>query len=124
MSRTTGKAKFPDGSVLYFVYQGTTDTCDPRLHLNSEAAWQTNDQASDYEYLVSAQDEIEVELATTYGGGKYWKGTASKSKMMLIDGIRPDKIVEEPLIPFGTSTKVINQSTDGVPDWFSECILE
>lgn len=64
MARYTGSLECLDGTRLYFVYQGTTDTCRPMLFRSQEEAfdnWDT-DQREAYDRIDALlKDKAEVE---------------------------------------------------------------
>ena len=63
MARYTGAVRFPDKSLLYFVYDGTVDVARARLYPEREladAAW--NDKSGPTAMEVAADDEEVVSV--------------------------------------------------------------
>jgi hypothetical protein len=79
--------------VLFFAYDGTVDTCDPRLHDSFDAALDTyNRDASPFFPSISAAAHASVEpveLATRYGRGFAWTGWASRTTREITAGRQP-----------------------------------
>lgn len=74
MSRATLYVRFPDGSLRYGLYCGTTDIVWPRLYATPDQAWDAYDDEGDY----IPGDGEPVDVATDYGGGQHWTATATR----------------------------------------------
>lgn len=107
MSDALLQVRFPDGTVRFGCYHGTTDSPynalveDPARWLESRA-W------------VLADDDgggasVPVEIATNYGGGSHWKGTAKPSHLVDLGLFWPDD---------GWSDPYIRDRKDGLPEWW------
>lgn len=86
MSRATLYVQFPDGTVRYGLYDGTSDVACSPLYSSPHAAWDVYDlSGSDGE----VPDEAErVHVASDYGGGFSWVGLATRDR--LVGGFEPD----------------------------------
>jgi hypothetical protein len=75
MSRATLFVRFPDGTIRYGIYNGTSDIARPPLFDTLDGAW-----AHRFEDWPDYEEESgePVDVATNYGGGFSWKGTATK----------------------------------------------
>lgn len=120
MSRAAGQIKFKDGMVLHFVYNGTVDACYSKLFKSLDdayAAW--DDESLTFESNPTLVEDSEtVEIAVNYGNGSSWDGSASRSAMLITEGLRPNRMIPDPDDPFGRSLIVVHQTTSGLPDWF------
>lgn len=76
MSRATLYVKFPDGSLRYGLYNGTDDFAWTELTAAPHMAW-NGEQDS-----VEPGPEVSVAIATDYGGGFAWEGTATKKALV------------------------------------------
>lgn len=100
MSGGTLFARFPDDTVKYGEYRGTSDIALPFLIDDIFDVYRTYKEG-DYTWEKTEGDEIfPVDLATNYGGGFSWKGMATIDT--LVDGFDPWEN--------GTPE-------DGLPDW-------
>lgn len=78
MSRATLYVLFPDGTVRYGLYNGSTDmpVCAP-LYDHPQDAWDAYDLT-----VANGSGEGEpVRIATDYGGGGNWDGTATLERV-------------------------------------------
>lgn len=78
MSRATLYVQFPDGSVRYGLYDGTTDVAWPELFATPKAAWDNYGAETPFD----ADPPVPVRLATDYGGGCSWSGTSTRSRVI------------------------------------------
>jgi hypothetical protein len=88
-------ARFPDGLVLYFEYNGTCDVVIPALWPTAaamEAHWRTDEGP---QRCTCGQPPEPVTLWTSYGAGYYWPGTACLRCMCVVDGIGAYDIEQE-----------------------------
>ena len=101
MSHAYGMAKFEDGAVLHFEYNGTNDVVCTALRRTPEEVqkhWRADNKA----LCVRAKSPEPVQLMSDYGKGFHWPGTACRTCMAVVDGIFPDEVDE------------------GWPDWATE----
>ena len=86
MSRANAQVKFPDGTIRYGIYNGTTDHYWEYLFESSEEAWKEWDKyyknMGTYKPTIPYWDAVEgtyydVEIADDYGGGDCYIGRAS-----------------------------------------------
>lgn len=93
MSRDVGMCRFENGEVLYFVYDGTVDRCDPRLSASMDQAHAVNTADRSRGFPRPTPDAVAsaepVHLVTFYGKGSHWRGTASRASAMLVEGRDP-----------------------------------
>lgn len=89
MSHANGEAKFSDGTVMHFEYNGTSDVCRTALKPTYEEMqkdWRK--PGNDADCKCGQPSEI-VELSTDYGGGFSWPGKACRKCMAITDGLMP-----------------------------------
>jgi hypothetical protein len=107
MSRSNGLAKFEDGTILAFVYDGTSDTVNNGLFDRVEESW-----SGFYKHACDTckcgKDEP-VTLCTDYGKGSCWQGRACRHCRCIKDG----------KMPYDDNLPTIS----GIPDWAKECSL-
>lgn len=97
--------RFPDGTVRYGLYQSTADMAFADLVDTFEATQR-------FEYYVNRRrwdaapdgPGVPVDVATTYGGGFAWRGTATED--YITSGCDPWEDGQ--------------QRTDGIPVWVSD----
>ncbi len=78
MSHAYGQARFPDGLVLHFEYNGTCDVIIPPLRISREevsAHWREDEY--DERRCVCGRSEP-VEIVIDYGGGLRWPARACR----------------------------------------------
>jgi hypothetical protein len=77
VSRATLYVRFPDGTLRYGLYNGTDDEMWAPLYDTPQAAW------GGYSWSPSADtgEGEPVEIATDYGGGGSWTGTATRNEV-------------------------------------------
>lgn len=78
MSRATLFVKFPDGKIRYGIYNGRVDIARPMLYDTIDEAW--HNRFEDWSEYEEGSGEP-VEVATNYGGGFCWRGTATKEHL-------------------------------------------
>jgi len=102
MSSATAAVRFPDGLVRWCMYHGTSDVLIPKLHDTLIAAW------DDRSWLDGepAGEVHAVDIATNYGNGFHWRGTATREQVI------------EPLEPWDADCGM----TDGEPEWFRAAV--
>lgn len=85
MSRAGAEVRFPDGTIKYTLYDGTTDILGRRLYADQEAAWDSyrlerskvwSDPYGDYP-INTAWEIFDVVIYSDYGGGRHWPGKAT-----------------------------------------------
>lgn len=105
MSHEYGKARFADGTIFHFEYDGTADVVCSALRLSDvEVAehWREDNTAK----CTCGKPSEPVRLMTFFGSGWSWDGKACRSCMAVTDGLRP----------LDTDEDIINEE-DGVPEW-------
>lgn len=63
MARYTGAVRFGDGTLMYFVYHGTVDTCRPKLYqtrAQADDAWDDTTGAGYEDGTPADEEPIEV----------------------------------------------------------------
>ena len=106
MSSAYGVIRFKsDGKLLYYLYNGTSDICNPSLCDDINDVWCSHDWTE----CDCRQDEP-VEIYSDYGGGFYWNGRAC----------RHCKAITEKLEPWSDDEDEIVSITDGQPEWIKE----
>lgn len=98
-STTNLYVRFPDGTVRYGSYNDTSDVARPRLFTYLIDARRYEPTLTDWTDWRAGEGEP-VDLATDYGGGFQWSGTATPTR--LTSGYEP---FEDDLC------------IDGLPDW-------
>jgi hypothetical protein len=105
MSNTGGAVRFGDGAIMYFEYQGSSDTAEYHLYPTVDelhANWRHHVWTPNCKYAGNgACAEEPIEMLALYGGGTHWKGSACRKCRQLIEGIVPADCDEQ----------------DGLPDW-------
>lgn len=84
MSRATLYVRFPDGSLRYGLYDGTSDFAWAQLYATPSEAW---DAYGSEPYDFDDGDGEPVDVATDYGAGFSWRGTATRD--FLTSGYEP-----------------------------------
>jgi len=119
MSHATGYCRFPNGTVKYFLYDGTVDYARVDLHHSEDAAWATRDDIPKPTREIEGAPGEPVTLATNYAGGYHWSGRANLSTMKITAGHCPYVSPNKPV----SSSKSWQQEhpgqmpKDGLPDW-------
>ncbi len=97
--------RFPDGTIRHGLYQSTADLAFPELVNTFQATQQPeyylNRRPWDY---TPDGPSTPVDIATVYGGGFAWHGTATKD--YITSGLDPWEDGQ--------------QRTDGIPTWVSD----
>lgn len=109
MSHSQGRVKFPSGNIGYLEYNGTTDVMLPNIYETEEELLK-NWRKQNWKSCSNKQHtHIDVEIATSYGDGFYWKSKACVECNCLIDNLMPfeDSIREEKQL-----------YTHGIPEWW------
>lgn len=78
MSRGTLFVKFPDGEIRYGIYNGTVDIARPPLFDSIHEAWAN--RFEDWPEYVKGSGEV-VKVASNYGGGFWWRATATRKHL-------------------------------------------
>lgn len=91
MSRATTYVRFQDGTVMWSIYDGTSDIQQPFLVDSMEEAWDTWRSGSDAWDCIDAgrADAEPVALWITYGGEWGCPAMASRSHRVITDGLDP-----------------------------------
>lgn len=105
MSSASGAVRFPDGTVKFTVYHGTSDVMFATLYDTLAEAW---DSKSDR--FAEPNGPLEdVEIYSDYGYGFWWHGQAARNA-----------IDPRFLSWWSDDGKNDLDRFDGTPDWFSE----
>src|SRR5688500_8939469 len=107
MSNAIGRVRFSDGLQLSCLYWGSIDRCRDQLYLTDKEAWELGPDAEPR--YPCGHDGEPVEIASEYGAGFHWNGTACRECMLLLSGNEPrwDSLMD-----------VEVPTTDGLPDWW------
>lgn len=80
MSRASVAVLFPDGTIRYAIYNGTSDVLQPKLFANTEepreAYYSDADLSLPADVPPGAGDTVTIYC--DYGDGSVWSGTATK----------------------------------------------
>lgn len=96
--------RFPDGVIQHGNYQGSADTAWPMLFDTAEQAseaYRARVSLWPDPYPETRDGQVDVEIATNYGGDFWWKGTAIKGCLFTCNGLDVEH-------------------WDGLPDWIEE----
>ena len=111
MSHSTAAVKFGDGSIMHGEFNGTVDVLLPSLYLTEE---ERKDNWRSYPTKWKRCDnkehqQEEVDVAVSYGNGWYWKATACRECMCVIEPLSLETMGEGTDFPF---------PKDGLPNWY------
>lgn len=110
MSHSQGRIKFPDGTIKFLEYNGTSDVMLPFIY-DTEEELQANWRRRDWKYCNNKEhNHIEVDIATSYGGGFSWKAKACVECNCLVDNLMPFDN------NYDTMEWIIRK--DGMPEWW------
>ncbi len=101
MSRASGAVRFGDGTILFFLYNGTCDQVWPELFDTSRQSWDS--YGENIGKVCTCGGAEPVRLTQTYGGGSHWAGTACKTCRVVVTGKSP--FDDDP------------EEADGYPEW-------
>jgi len=107
MSHAPGQVKFTDGAVLHYEYNGTVDQIIPPLY-ETKKEMVANWRKGDWKKCTCGDVHEDVEVATSYGGGFYWKGVACRKCMCLVSPISTGDDIDWP------------EEKEGLPEWWKE----
>jgi hypothetical protein len=97
--------RFPDGTIRHGLYQSTADMAFADLVDTFEATQQPEYYANRHRWDYTPEDPgVPVDVATVYGGGFAWHGTATQD------------YITSGRDPFEDG----QQHTDGIPTWVSD----
>lgn len=105
MSHAHGQCRFPDGTVKFFEYNGTGNTCMRQLR-NSREEVVDHWREANWAECTCGRDEP-VTLACDYADGSHWPGRACLHCMAISFDSEAD---------FDEATG--DQSKDGLPPWW------
>lgn len=94
MSHAIGAARFADGLIRFYEYDGTADVCDARLRATPDEVWEHWRGEICLDRCTCERDEP-VEIHTTYGGEFAWNGRACRYCGVLTDGRDPYHVDSE-----------------------------
>lgn len=83
MGKSTGKAIFPDNTVLWFIYDGSVTHAIPTLADTRRQAWEQLDMM--IHQTCTCGEAEPVTLTADYGSGKEWSGYACRHCYALTD---------------------------------------
>lgn len=88
MSRANLYVRYPDGTVRYGIYNGTSDVCLPFIVGDPDEAWRKYEE-DEYDWEAREDTEViePVTIATDYGAGWAWIGRATLNR--LVEGFDP-----------------------------------
>jgi hypothetical protein len=109
MSDALGAVRFPDGLVLFFLYHGTSDTCDPALWENPENRW--DEMRGAWDKVDACRHSEPITIYSDYGG-HYWPGKGCRTCMVITEGGVPFPDDWSPAPVEGP------ELSDGTPEWF------
>lgn len=80
MSRASVAVLFPDNTIRYGIYDGTSDILQPRLFATSREPWDAYYGAVDMHPPsgYDASSAATVLIYCDYGGGSEWEGKATR----------------------------------------------
>ncbi len=109
MGKAMGQVRFPNGDIMYFEYDGNTDTCDVPLFEDESELDETRFMRNfEHEECKCGRMPTNIEIASGYGGGFHWHGTACYFCHVIVDG-------NDPFGNLGGDPKVVE---DGLPRWW------
>lgn len=88
MSHAHGQARFEDGTILHFEYNGTSDVVIPNLR-NSAEEVDEHWRDGSWSRCICGQPSEPVLLAASYGLEPNWKGEACRACMAVTNGFQP-----------------------------------
>lgn len=88
MSHATGLVRFPNGTVMWYEYNGTSDVCIPTLWDTFEEMWAHWRSKDPYNKCTCSQSE-NVEIFSDYGSRFYWDGKACRNCKAITEGFYP-----------------------------------
>ena len=103
MSHASGQVRFPDGQVMYYEYNGTSDVvCNCLYHKKADML--KNWRNHPHNRCTCGHDEP-VEIACNYADGIMWQGRACRLCRAVTDG-------------YGMGTDDCREYVDGMPGWW------
>lgn len=106
MSHAYGKARFQDGEILHFEYNGTSDMCCRSLKRTPSEVQKDWRSERNQCHCECGHAPEPCRLYTDYGDGHHWDGSACRRCMAIVDGAWPLDSEEEEI-----------RYEDGRPDW-------
>lgn len=108
MSRASAAVRFPDGLVLFGLYDGTSDVLWRNLHVSIDEAW--DDYGKTKRPDCACGHDEEVEIHSDYGNGFSWPGRACRHCMVVLwKYLDPHWSYHE--------ADLVDLTEEGVPDW-------
>lgn len=109
MSSGAALVRFPDGTVKFTNYHGTSDILHPALRVTLAEAFDSRDWGPG-----KPEGEVfDVEIFTFYGGDWWWEGKATKE--YVVEGVEPWGNED-----WGDITTPPSVRHDGKPEWVAE----
>jgi len=100
MARYTGAVRFPDSSLLYFVYNGTTGTARPSLFTTAgeaDQAWDAKQSCIEKPPMGLGSDDETVELMPYFCHGNdsvEFITTANRASKLITGALSIDTSIE------------------------------
>lgn len=128
MSHAPGQVRFPDGTVYWFEYNGTTDTIWPKLY-QTYAEYELNYrkyEAQIWKCKCREPRTEEVDIAVDYGNARHFKGFACRGCGVITSSLTPWDYYERgstmgvpdvPEIPKDIQLYRLTEEV-GLPDWW------
>ena len=82
MSNASAAVRFPDGTIRYGIYHGTSDTMFGALFVSIDEAWENSRTARMWDNGDKSLEVFPVVIYSDYGSGCYWEGTATKDSIV------------------------------------------
>lgn len=104
------QVRFPDGTIRYGIYDGTSDVAKMPLFGSSQAAWEWT-RFGDPEVEEREGSMWSVEIATDYGFGFRWEG-----KALAADALSWSRLCLRSLHPY--EDPLYDTMEEGLPRWW------
>jgi hypothetical protein len=108
VSRANLYVLFPDGTVRYGIYNGTSDIASEALYDDPAQAWEPGRGGEAQEGAA----DLPVRIATDYGGGCSWDGRATLNR--ITEGCAPNGLQGQ---AGNWISKPATNYQDGEPNW-------
>ena len=116
MSRATGVCRFSDGTIKFFLYDGTVGFVRPNLYDTIGEAW--NQRPNVIHLRTERKPEEAVTLAVDCGNGMHWQATAERGVMRVTSRLDPYEIEEGELSgAYFREPSICHTPDKGLPDW-------
>lgn len=101
MAKSIGAVRFPNGDLLYFLWNHVVDVALPRLFKTTdeaERAWDANLKQDDAYALAFRPDGEEVELTAWYEPGSFrvdFRTRVDREQMVIVGPLNSERADEE-----------------------------